>query len=45
MPVSEDITERPEVYTLTTADLLSGKNARAWVSMVSYIKEKLKLKY
>ena len=25
--------------TLPTADTLSGKNARAWVSMVSYLKK------
>ena len=25
--------------TLPTADILSGKNARAWVSMVSYLKK------
>ena len=26
-------------FTLPTADILSGKNARAWVSMVSYLKK------
>ena len=26
-------------YTLPTAEILSGKNARAWVSMVSYLKK------
>ena len=32
--------------TLPTADILSSKNARAWVSMVSFKKKKkLKLKY
>ena len=33
-------------YTLPTAEILSGKNAQAWVSMVLYLKKnKLKLKY
>ena len=33
-------------HTLPTAEILSGKNARAWVSMVLYLKKnKLKLKY
>ena len=26
-------------YTPPTADILSGKNARAWVSMVLYVKK------
>ena len=26
-------------YTLPTAEILSGKNARAWVSMVLYLKK------
>ena len=33
------------LYTLPTAEILSGKNARAWVSIVSYLKNKLKLKF
>ena len=28
-----------EVNTLPTAEILSGKNARAWVSMVLYLKK------
>ena len=32
-------------YTLPTAEILSGKNVRAWVSMVLFQKNKLKLKY
>ena len=28
------------VHTLPTAEILSGKNARAWVSMVLYLKKK-----
>ena len=32
--------------TLPTAEILSGKNERAWISMVLYLKKnKLKLKY
>ena len=27
-------------YTLPTAEILSGKNVRAWVSMVLYLKKK-----
>ena len=27
------------IYTLPTAEILSGKNVRAWVSMVSYLKK------
>ena len=27
-------------YTLPTAEILSGKNVRAWVSMVLYLKNK-----
>ena len=30
--------------TLSTTDILSGKNARAWVSMVVYSKELIKIK-
>ena len=30
--------------TLPTADILSGKNARAWVSMVLYLKKQKKIK-
>ena len=33
------------LLTLPTADILSGKNARALVSMVSYLKQNKKLKY
>ena len=29
-------------YTLPTAEILSGKNVRAWVQMVLYLKNKLK---
>ena len=32
------------VITLPTAKIISDKNARAWVSMVSYLKNKRKLK-
>ena len=32
-------------HTLPTAEILSGKNARAWVSMVLYLENKLKLKH
>ena len=32
-------------YTLPTAEILSGKNAWAWISLVSYLKKKIKLKY
>ena len=32
------------VFTLPTADILGGKNARAWVSMVSYLKKLMKIK-
>ena len=32
-------------YTVPIAEILSGKNVRAWVSMVLYLKKKLKLKY
>ena len=28
------------LFTLPTAEILSGKNARAWVSMVLYLKKK-----
>ena len=31
--------------TLPTAEILTGINAHAWVSMVLYKKKKLKLKY
>ena len=31
--------------TLPTVEILSGKNAQAWVSMVSYIKKMKKLRY
>ena len=39
---------KPEIYrlrpcTLPTAEILSGKNARAWVSMVLYLRNKIKL--
>ena len=30
--------------TLPTAEILSGKNARAWVSMVLYLKKSIKIK-
>ena len=30
--------------TLPTAEILSGKNARAWVSMVSYLKKEMEIK-
>ena len=30
--------------TLPTAEILSGKNARAWVSMVLYLKKLMKIK-
>ena len=29
---------------LPTAEILSGKNARAWVSMVLYVKKLIKIK-
>ena len=32
------------VHTLPTAETLSGKNVRAWVSMVSYLKKQKKIK-
>ena len=32
------------MYTLPTAEILSGKNARAWVSMVLYLKKEMKIK-
>ena len=32
-------------FTVPIDRILSVKNARAWVSMVSYLKNKLKLKY
>ena len=32
------------LYTLPTAEILSGKNARAWVSMVLYLKKLIKIK-
>ena len=31
-------------YTLPTAEILSGKNVRAWVSMVLYLKKQMKIK-
>ena len=31
-------------YTLPTAEVLSGKNARAWVSMVLYLIKCMKIK-
>ena len=31
-------------YTLPTAEILSGKNARAWVSMALYSKKLIKIK-
>ena len=31
--------------TLPTAEILSGKNARAWVSMVLYLKKEIKSKH
>ena len=32
------------LYTLPPAEILSGKNAPAWVSMVSYLKKNNKIK-
>ena len=34
----------PLHFTLPTAEILSGKNARAWVSMVLYLKKQMKIK-
>ena len=33
-----------KVNTLPTAEILSGKNVRAWVSMLSYLKKEMKIK-
>ena len=30
-------------YTLPTDEILSGKNARAWVSMVLYLRKEMKI--
>ena len=35
---------RSMYFTLPTAEILSGKNARAWVSMVLYLKKQMKIK-
>ena len=32
------------LITLPTVELLSDKNARAWVSIVSYLKKQMKIK-
>ena len=32
------------MYTVPIAEILSGKNARAWVSMVLYLKKEIKIK-
>ena len=40
----DDIKKIVHVGTLHTADILSGKNARAWVSMVLYLKKKIRIK-
>ena len=38
-------TQQPPLHsTLSTAEILSGKNARAWVSMVLYFKRYMKIK-
>ena len=31
------------VFTLPTAEILSGKNARAWISMILYLKKLIKI--
>ena len=38
------IMQLPKLPTLPTAEILSGKNARAWVSIVLYLKKQMKIK-
>ena len=43
-PWDSKLKNKDILYTLPTAEILSGKNARAWVSMVLYLKKDMKNK-